>query len=95
MSFSHNDRDTEGNWHEVDIRNLGVSPIYCAAGTRINVLAYPHTDDMRRTFYGDYGRACDRSAIPDQEDIFDIARSDERYDTSEGYGQFPYILYST
>ena len=72
MSFIHSEKDPENNWHEVDIRNLGVIPIFVAAGTRINCLAYPVTDDMRRTYYGDYGRASDRSSIPDQDDIFDI-----------------------
>lgn len=41
VSFVHSERDPEGNWHEVDLRNLGVSPIFVPAGTRLNVLAYP------------------------------------------------------
>ena len=94
VSFRHEERDPENNWHEVDLRTLGVSPIYCPAGTRVNVLAYPDEDEMRRTWYGEEGRIELREQIPDQENIFDVERSDERYDTSENYGQFPYILYA-
>jgi len=65
ISFVHSERDPENNWHEVDIRNVGVQPIFVPAGSRLNLLAYPTTDDMRRTFYGDYGRGSDREAIPD------------------------------
>lgn len=94
MSFQHSERDPENNWHEVDIRNLGVAPIFIPSGTKVNVLAYPFEDDMRRTYYGDYGRREHREQIPEQENLFDIVNSPERYDSSEGYGQFPYILYS-
>ena len=94
VSFVHAERDMEMNTHEVDLRNLGVAPIFIPAGTRLNLLAFPQTDDMRRTWYGEYGRSEYREEIPDQENIFDVERSDERYDTSDNYGQFPYILYS-
>ena len=80
--------------HEVDLRDLGVQPIFCQAGTRINVLAQPRTDEMRRTWYGEQGSTEYRDQIQDQENIFDVAYSDEQYNTNSSYGQFPYILYS-
>ena len=86
VSFVNSERDLEMHSHEVDLRNIGVAPIFIPAGTQLNLLAYPQTDDMRRTYYGDQGRSDYREQIPNQDNIFDIVRSDERYDTSENYG---------
>ena len=93
VSFKHSERDPEKNWHEVDITTLGESPIFCPEGTKINVLAYPQTDDMRRIWYGEQGSSAHRDQIPDQDNIFDMMRSPEKYDSNEEFGQFPYILY--
>ena len=50
-------------------------------------------DEERRTWYGVEGASRYRDQIPDQDNIFDMVRSPERYDSNEEYGTFPFILY--
>ena len=88
--------DPEKNWHEIDIRELGCSPIFVGEGQKIEIVFKSREEGYDGNNYMIYGNGGDSFREIDGQDYdFDIERSDkDNNGTGTSMGQYPFIMYA-
>ena len=88
--------DPEKRWHEIDIRDLGCSPILVDAGQKIEIVFKSREENFSGSNYMIYGNGGDNfKTIDGQDHDFDIERSDKDSNgTGTSMGQYPFIMYA-
>ena len=72
------DKDPEKQWYEIVLKDLGVKPIACSEGVKIEILVKCDSSEreIRRSTYGYDGGQSDYSVLEGQDYDFDTANSD-------------------
>jgi hypothetical protein len=76
VEYKDAEKDPEKKWFTVNLlEKLGIKPIKCSEGTKIDVMVNCETRDMRYCPYGDKGTQRDYDSIEGQDQDFIMERS--------------------